>query len=79
VDHTGRIILHGAQADEALAFARLSGIGNRELLKIRIEARLGVALENASFNPIPQQSAPVSLGNRWPKIRRTRLYGLSER
>ena len=50
----GGIILHLADADEALAHSPLAGIGHLEFLEVGVEAGRGVLRQNAVANPIVQ-------------------------
>ena len=50
----GRVILDRAKPDEALAREALAGVGNRELLEVGEQARLGFARQNAGADPVLQ-------------------------
>ena len=54
VHDVGGILFDAAEGDEALADEALTGVGNGELLEVRIDARFRVAREHAGGDPVVQ-------------------------
>src|ERR1700689_3482589 len=62
VNHPGRVILYGTQADKTLALQGLACVWNRKLLKIGVNARFALMFQNAAADPIVKETGGAGVG-----------------
>ena len=62
MDHSRRIVFHGAQTDETLALQSLATVGRRKPLKIRENTGLTLMFQNAAADPILKECGGASVG-----------------